>query len=120
KLVNGTNVLAIHALNEAGSSDMLMIPRLLGLAPTLTEPLQYGSFATPTPGAVNGEIFLGVVSDTSFSVDRGFYDTPFQVEVTTGTPGATIVYTTDGSEPTVDANMNVTNGVLYVSPVGVA
>lgn len=120
KLVNGTNVLAIHALNEAGSSDMLMSPRLVGLAPTLTEPLEYGSFATPTPGAINGGIFLGVVSDTNFSVDRGFYTSPFQVEITTDTPGATIVYTTDGSEPVVDAHMNVTNGLLYVSPIGVS
>jgi hypothetical protein len=120
KLVNGTNVLAIHALNLPSSSDMLMTPRLVASAPALTEPLQYGSFATPTPNAINGAVFQGVVGDTSFSVDRGFYTSPFQVEVTTATPGATIVYTIDGSEPTVDANMAITNGVLYVTPINVA
>ncbi len=119
KLVNGTNVLAIHALNVPSSSDMLMIPRLVGSAPVLTEPLQYGNFPIPTPGAINGTVFIGVVDDTKFSVDRGFYESPFQVEVTTATPGATIVYTTDGSEPKVDGNLNITNGVLYVSPISV-
>ena len=39
------------------------------------------------------------VGDTKFSHDRGFYETPFEVTLTTDTPGATIVYTTDGSKP---------------------
>ena len=33
------------------------------------------------------------VGDTKFSHDRGFYETPFEVILTTATPGATIVYT---------------------------
>ena len=41
------------------------------------------------------------VGDTKFSHDRGFYETPFEVILTTATPGATIVYTTDGSKPSV-------------------
>ena len=41
------------------------------------------------------------VGDTKFSHDRGFYETPFEVILTTATPGATIVYTTDGSMPSV-------------------
>ena len=39
------------------------------------------------------------VGDTKFSHDRGFYESPFEVTIATATPGATIVYTTDGSEP---------------------
>ncbi len=39
------------------------------------------------------------VGDTMFSHHRGFYEHPFEVSITTGTPGATVVYTTDGSEP---------------------
>ena len=41
------------------------------------------------------------VGDTKFSHDRGFYETPFEVILTTATPDATIVYTTDGSKPSV-------------------
>lgn len=119
-LVSGENVLAIHALNQSGSSDMLMIPRLSAGSAQLVEPLVAGVFATPTPGAPNGETFLGVVDDTSFSVDRGFYDQPFDVEISTSTPGAKIVYTIDGSAPAVDANLNVTNGTLYAGPIPIA
>ncbi|MBN1672450.1 MAG: lamin tail domain-containing protein [Kiritimatiellae bacterium] len=40
------------------------------------------------------------VADTAFSVDRGFFDAAFVVTIVTRTPGATVRYTTDGSEPT--------------------
>lgn len=39
------------------------------------------------------------VADTKFSRDRGFYDSPVAVSITTRTAGARIVYTTDGSTP---------------------
>ena len=65
--------------------------------------ISYGSegyFATPTPDAENGGIdFTDYVRDTKFSIDRGFYDAPFSLEITTSTPGAEIYYTTDGTEP---------------------
>ncbi|QDU88931.1 CotH protein [Pirellulimonas nuda] len=119
RLVVGENVLAIHALNQASSSDMLMIPRLVASGSALVRPLIEGYFAQPTPGTANPESLLGIVADTKFSVDRGFFDAPFVVEITTQTQGATIVYTTDGSAPAVDSNLNVVNGVLYnpASPV---
>ncbi|MBX3433669.1 MAG: chitobiase/beta-hexosaminidase C-terminal domain-containing protein [Pirellulales bacterium] len=116
-LAAGANVLAIHALNFAGSSDMLMSPKLVATTAQVDEPIAYGSFAAPTPDAVNGQAFVGVVDDTKFSVDRGFFTAPFLVDVTTATDGALIVYTTDGSEPTVDASMNVTNGLVYTGPL---
>ncbi|RYD77824.1 MAG: hypothetical protein EOP84_15060, partial [Verrucomicrobiaceae bacterium] len=40
------------------------------------------------------------VADTKFDLKRGFYDEPFTVTATSATPGATIIYTIDGSEPT--------------------
>ena len=40
-----------------------------------------------------------VVADTRFSVDRGFFDQPFHLEITSATPGAAIYYSLDCSEP---------------------
>ena len=40
------------------------------------------------------------VADTKFSHDRGFYDSPFTLTISTATAAATIRYTTDGTEPT--------------------
>lgn len=119
-LVAGQNVLAIHALNQASSSDMLMIPRLVASSTDIVMPQVAGYFSQSTPGAPNGETLLGVVADTKFSVDRGFYSEPFLVEITTDTTDATVVYTTDGSVPAVDENLAVTNGTLYTGPISIA
>ena len=70
-------------------------------------------FSTPTPGADNGEGYLGVVKDTNFSIDRGFYDTPFSVVVTSSTSGANIRYTIDGTKP------SETVGTVYGGPVAI-
>jgi len=40
------------------------------------------------------------VADTKFSHDRGFYDAAFTLTISSATAGATIRYTTDGSQPT--------------------
>ena len=60
-----------------------------------------GYFSSATPGETNGAASGGFVDDTSFDIDRGFYDAPFTVNIVTTTPGATVVYTTDGTEPTL-------------------
>jgi hypothetical protein len=104
-LTPGTNVLAIHGLNRtAGSTDFLISPLLIAERPS-GEVIGY--MASPTPGAVNQQGTLGLVADTNFSVDRGLFTSPFQVEITTATSGATIRYTTDGSLPTE------TTGLIY-------
>jgi hypothetical protein len=71
-------------------------------------------FQSSTPGAVNNTTaYPGVVKDTNFSVDRGFYSAPFQVAITSATPTATIRYTTDGSWP------STSNGTIYSTPIDV-
>jgi hypothetical protein len=68
-------------------------------------PIEIGYLATPTPGGPNGsaaEVFSGFVADVQFSVDHGFLAAAQVVEITTSTPGATIVYTVDGSVPSLD------------------
>ncbi|UCG58177.1 MAG: lamin tail domain-containing protein [Phycisphaerales bacterium] len=75
-------------------------------------------FAKPTPGTVNDSGYLGVVADTKFSHDRGFYEAPFSVAITTETEGATIYYTLDGAEP-YDTSGRFPTGRVYTGPIPV-
>jgi len=71
-------------------------------------------FVEPTPGAANDEsVACSLISDVAFSVERGFYEAPFQVALSTATPGATVRYTLDGSEP------SATHGTVYTTPITV-
>jgi hypothetical protein len=111
-LRNGLNLLAIHALNDAAaSSDFLLVPELLKV---LTSANRYMS--EPTPGAPNSVGVIDFVADTQFSVDRGFFDAPFSVEVTCATPGARIYTTIDGSVPS-ESNAAAR---LYTGPITVS
>jgi len=71
---------------------------------------------TPSPlvanGGPTGDRPL-VVTDTVFSVDRGFYEEPFDVEITSATEGAEIRFTLDGSEPSEE------NGTLLEGAVSI-
>ena len=112
--MEGTNILAIQGLNAASDqSDFLIYPEMQGL---FTQQIgQPTYFSTPTPGAANSatSTSVGFVSDTHFNVKRGFYTSPFQLTITTDTPGATVRYTTDGTAPTA------TSGNLYTGPITV-
>ena len=71
-------------------------------------------FDISSPGSANSSSgYVGVVKDTQFSVDRGFFDVVFQVSITTSTPGAAIRYTLDGSKPTAST------GILYTGPIDI-
>ena len=63
----------------------------------------------PTPGAPNTEAatFEAIVERPIATVEHGFFDGPFQVELRSSTDGAEIRYTTDGTEP------NQTDGLIY-------
>lgn len=71
-------------------------------------------YALPSPLATNGAAYTGLVGDVLFSAPRGFYNAPFQLTLTTSTPGASIIYTRDSSTPTL------TNGTLYTGPIAVS
>jgi hypothetical protein len=75
---------------------------------------EWGYFANPTPGAVNGGAMLsGMVEPVHFSLPRGFYDRPVQLHLSSPTAGASIFYTLDGSEPTRE------RGIHYQEPISI-
>lgn len=99
ELEDGTNTLAIHALNtSSGSTDFLFSPQLTLSTGTVTfDEVRY--LTTPTPGTANSTGVEGFVGDTKFNFDRGFYDAPINVEITSSTIDADIYYSLDGTEP---------------------
>ncbi len=110
----GANVLAIHLLNaEDTSNAILSVPKLSATVADFTsdEPLYY---EYPSPRTANEGGRLGFVDEPAFSFERGFYDSPFSLSITTGTSGADIYYTTNGDDPTP------TNGTLYTAPLTIS
>ena len=109
-LVAGDNVLAFQGLNNSAADGGFL------LQPELVAGTSLGGryFPAPTPGAANGAGYSGFTGDTSFSVKRGFYDTAQTVTITCTTPGATIAYTTDGTDP------SASNGTQSTSPATIA
>lgn len=59
------------------------------------------------------EVEDAVVASPEFSVPQGVYYTPQTVDITCATAGATILYTTDGSNP-------VTNGMEYIASLAIS
>lgn len=126
-LVAGTNILAIHGLNfsasGANSADFLALPELTALSTDAAG--SFGYFTRPTPGGPNGKSpLVGFVEDTKFSHDRGYYTDAFELAITTATPGATIIYTTDGTPPTPEIrtifSVEPMNGTIYSAPIPIS
>ncbi len=69
-------------------------------------------FAVATPAAPNNSAYLGVIDDTNFSHNRGFYEAPFNLTITCTTPDAEIYYTTDGSAP-IENELPSSTGIHY-------
>ena len=111
--INGEEILLINS-NGTTLVDRITFSRQrddisFGRVPDGGYDLRY--FDSPSPGSANEGGFPGIVADTAFSSDRGFYDTPFYVTISSDTEGAVIIYTSDSSTPTE------TNGQVYTDPV---
>ena len=111
--------------NAAGNTVLSTLPHDYPtnlLFPEIPEDKSYGYndsgqvrfFSSPTPGVANDAGFLGFVGDTQFNHDRGFYDTAFNLVITSSTGTASIRYTTDGSLPSETA------GTLYTGPISIS
>ncbi len=73
------------------------------------------NFQIPTPGAANNSAsIVTIVQDVSFNVRGGVFNGPFGLVLSTPTPGSTIRYTIDGSEPTAST------GTLYGNPLTIS
>ena len=111
-LHDGTNLLAVQVLNASPTdADLLFEARLEGVQST---PTTNRFFAIPTPGGVNESPAYAQVPEVSFSHERGFYVTNFDLTLDSPLPGARILYTLDGTRP------GETNGVLYASPIPIS
>jgi hypothetical protein len=64
--------------------------------------------------AVHGQSLTNAVQDVEFSVEHGFYDSPFQLTLSTPTQTAQIRYTLDGSTPKSNT------GIVYGGPLTIA
>ena len=92
------------------ASEYKDIPRQRkGISYGLSVTGQPSFFKIPTAMEPNHTPLAGFVADTEFSRQRGFFGQPFQVEITTETLGAHIIYTTSGREPA--------DGTLFRGPI---
>ena len=108
----GSNILAVQGLNDSASGDdFLVSPELIAYKLNTPPPT---FLASPTPNAINLATVVSQVVQLQFSQARGFYDTPFDLQIMTATPSATIRYTLDGSPPTT------TTGTVYTGPIPVS
>jgi len=97
------------------ASDGLTTVDSLVAYPELGTDLAYGrdlegnwTFMEPTPGAVNtGATYQGWLKSLDWSHARGFYETNFTLTITNPNPGATVLYSTNGTVP----SLPYTNGI---------
>jgi hypothetical protein len=109
-LVDGANVLAVHVLNSAATNaDLLFQPELSAALLRNTTNVFLGD---ATPGTRNESAwYYDEVADTTFSADRGFFEAPFSLSITSATSNAVIYYTFNGDEP------GPGKGFVYTSPI---
>nr|HOD83865.1 lamin tail domain-containing protein [Phycisphaerae bacterium] len=107
----GTNVLAIHTLNDSPADAQFLIQPALQAASSND---QFRYFTTATPGSANVAGSLGLLNDMTVDVPRGFYETAFQLVLSSPDAGAEIRYTLNGSAPTA------TTGSVYSAPITIS
>ena len=114
-LVNGANMLAVHALNSrTNGPDLLVMPEIQAVTAEANPTNAPDFLAAATPGWANVGRYVVTVAPVQFSHQHGFYDAPFDVTLACGTSGAVIRYTTNFNVPTE------TLGILYTGAVRIA
>jgi len=109
-LTGGGNTLAFHALNSSATDGDFLLQA--DLTSTRLEVTPNVFLANPTPGARNEtDWYFDEVADTQFSVNRGFFDAPFSLAISSATPDVLIYYSVNGDEP------GPGKGFLYTGPI---
>lgn len=104
----GNNLLAIHGLS-AGLDEAAFLVEAELLAGSVAGDR---FFLNATPGQPNGDVersFSGFVNPVTFAPNQHFLFAPTEILLTNSTPGATLVYTLNGSLP------SQTNGVIVTA-----
>ena len=92
--------------------DMLPSQRTPDVAPPVTlAPSVF--FESPTPGAANSLGVATFLDAVELSVEHGYYDEPFVLEMTSTTPFVDIWYTIDGTYPTPESP----TALVYEGPI---
>jgi hypothetical protein len=120
KLSKTGGYLALKQANGMGGFNDISV---FAAYPSQKEDVSYGSsdaegyigyMEVATPGSVNATTVLDFVSDTDFSHHRGRYSAPFNLTISSTTPGTTIRYTKDGSIP------SLSHGTVYTGPIPIS
>ena len=100
-------MLAIHALNVNGGSDMLISPELVAQASTIIVPERAWLLRRPDARATaTASTHLGFADEADVQrAARLLHDAAVGGASARCLPGAIIVYTTNGSTPAVDASV---------------
>jgi hypothetical protein len=121
KLSAGGEDVALFDTDGATLIDSVSFPALtadLAYGRDPGAPEQWRFLVPPTPGAANQGAYAGLVEEIEFSAGHGFYDQPFSVTLTCGTPDVTIYYTLDGELPGQKRDRLI-SGRVYTGPLAI-
>ncbi|PKP53948.1 MAG: hypothetical protein CVT92_01945 [Bacteroidetes bacterium HGW-Bacteroidetes-1] len=91
--------------------DSIAIQSDISYGRLLNQTEEWRFFSPSSPGTANNETgYLLLLHAPTTSHTSGFYSQPFQLSISTNTPDAIIVFTTDGSIPDLNSN-------IYSSPI---
>lgn len=111
--VPGTNILALHGLNQSlSSSDLFLLPQLIAGYADGSAP-QTNFFRNPTPGLVNGGAdTLQLPQTVSFHPPAGVFTGLVTVTLSGEIDGQTIRYQTNGTMPAATSTLYTSSIVL--------